>query len=145
MWSQIILTLLFQFLDGMLFDESSSLCLPSTSVDCSLTASPSLTPTQLPTATPSIYIEPDNSRGSITGIAAIPKIVASSIPTRNSVTTTSSPVSQKVILSSVPSQKETTTSPVFNVFLPEDSPEEIHDSTSSSVSLNSTMEGPTFW
>ena len=151
----------FLFLDGTLFDEQSSLCLPSTSVDCSLTASPTVTPTQSPTTAPSIYIEPDNSRGSITGIASIPKIIVSSIPTRKPVTKTSTPVfyvlkePQQLIVSSIPSQKGTT-SPVFNVFLPDDdSPEEIHDSSSSSVSLNSMnnsvvdqadqIEGSTFW
>jgi hypothetical protein len=67
-------------------------------VVCSLTGSPSSSPTQRPTNDPTAYVGPDTSMGSITGIAGVPHSTSSLIPT----------------------SKMTTTSPVFNVFLPQE-------------------------
>lgn len=89
--------------DGTLFDESSSLCLPASTVTCTLTSSPSASPSRAPTIAPTVYSEPDTSKGSITGIAGVPPSTLSAIPT----------------------SRATALSPAFNAILPqEDSVEE---------------------
>lgn len=94
--------------DHTLFDEGSSLCLPSSGVECSLTKSPTIAPTIQPTDNPTVYVEPDTSRGSIMGISNVPpSAILSSMPMMNVATTS-------------PTKKITTTSPVFNVFLPQE-------------------------
>lgn len=92
--------------DHTLFDERSSLCLPSSGVECSLTRSPTTAPTIKPTDDPTVYIEPDTSRGSITGISNVPPATETYTPMTNMDTAS-------------PTMKITTTSPVFNVFLPQ--------------------------
>jgi hypothetical protein len=67
-------------------------------VTCTLTNSPSESPSRVPTRDPAVHSEPDTSRGSITGIAGVPQ----------------------TILSSIPTSKVTTPPPAFDVFLPQE-------------------------